>query len=57
MTACEMVDVELWSVGVEMGDVGRAADMNAMVGWVEPGENSAFERIVQGGFMESTWLR
>lgn len=49
MTACHMVNVDYWSEGVRLGAVGRAADMDGNVGWVESGEHSLFEMIVQGG--------
>ncbi|KAI1623743.1 hypothetical protein EDD37DRAFT_650835 [Exophiala viscosa] len=49
MTAFDMVDPQLWKVGVKTGVVGRAADMDGRLAWIEPGNDSPFERIVQGG--------
>lgn len=49
MTAFDMVNLELWSEGVKTGVVGQAADMDGRLGWIEPGDDSPFERIVQGG--------
>ncbi|KIY00289.1 uncharacterized protein Z520_03974 [Fonsecaea multimorphosa CBS 102226] len=56
MTAADMVDVKLWSWGVEMGVVGKSAELQGFVDWIEgpSGNGSAededlFRKIVQGG--------
>jgi hypothetical protein len=47
MTALEMVDMRAWTEGVKNGTVGQVADMDGSLGWIEPGEDSPLERILQ----------
>ncbi|KIW24974.1 uncharacterized protein PV07_10650 [Cladophialophora immunda] len=41
MTAAAMVDVRLWSWGVEMGVVGKSAGFRGWVDWIGPDDNAA----------------
>ncbi|OAL25805.1 hypothetical protein AYO20_10360 [Fonsecaea nubica] len=41
MTGADMVDVRLWSWGVEMGVVGKSAVFGGWVGWIGPNGGSA----------------
>ncbi|KAK5260306.1 hypothetical protein LTR40_004395 [Exophiala xenobiotica] len=47
MTALEMVDMRAWTEGVKNGAVGQVADMDGRLGWIEPGEDSPLDRILQ----------